>query len=81
MKRASRSLTVYKRNLPAKRTGSMSIGVIIGIIVIGIIIYIFLKSKTSSTAGQYKNLETWNVSYNPDGLPTKIEIHREATRT
>ena len=76
----TRSLVKYSRNLPAKRTGSMSIGVIIGIIVIGIIIYIFLKSKTSSAASQYKNLETWNVSYNPDGLPTKIEIHREATR-
>jgi len=27
---------------------------------------------------QYSNKEAWDVTYNDDGLPTKIVIHREA---
>lgn len=75
----NKSLVRYKRNLPAR--SSMSIGTIVGIAVIALIIYLILKRKSGSIAGQYKNLETWNVTYSQDGLPTKIEIHREATRT
>jgi len=76
----TRAVTRYKRNIPAE-TSSMSIGTIAIIAIIALVIYFIWKKKTSSTAGQYKNLESWNVTYNQDGLPTKIEIHRDATRT
>ena len=76
----SKSLVKYQRNLPA-RSSSISTGTIVGIIVIGVIIWFLLRRKPGPIAGQYHNAETWSVSYNEDGLPTKIEIHREATRT
>jgi len=28
----------------------------------------------------YKNLETWDIEWNADGLPAKVSIHREAKR-
>jgi len=28
----------------------------------------------------YANEESWEITWNPDGLPTKIEVHRNATR-
>lgn len=38
-------------------------------------------SNAAKPAGTYRNTESWNVSYNEDGLPTKIEIHRDAVRS
>lgn len=32
-------------------------------------------------AGLYKNAETWEITWSPDGFPTKVVIHRNATRT
>ena len=74
-----RSLVKYQRNLPAKRGTGMSIGTIITIVIIGIVIYFILRNRASPT-GKYLNEETWDVQYSPDGLPTKIVIHREAVR-
>ena len=83
MRRSSGNLVKYKRNLPIGRPSSSSfpIGIVILVMVIGVIIYCISKNKSGSTTGQYKNLETWDIQYSPDGLPTKISIHREAKRT
>ncbi len=34
--------------------------------------------KGVAAPSQYSNLEQWSVQYNEDGLPTVIEIHRDA---
>ena len=78
-----------RRTIPIRSNPSTSIvnsdnsGAILAVIVIGIILYFILQQRNGTTAGpgKYNNLESWNVSYNADGLPTKIEIHREATRS
>ncbi len=80
MKISNKSLTIRK-SVPAKRkASSMSIGTIITIIVIGLVIYFVFKNRAGSTAGEYKNLETWDISYDKDGLPIRISIKRDAKR-
>lgn len=32
-------------------------------------------------AGRYKNAEEWEITWNKDFLPTKLVIHRDATRS
>ena len=29
----------------------------------------------------YNNEESWDITWNPDGLPEKIVVHRNATKT
>lgn len=29
----------------------------------------------------YANEESWEITWSPDGLPTKIVVHRNATKT
>ena len=54
---------------------------IAGIAILVILLQQKSKSATAGTAGQYKNLEEWSISYNEDGLPVKIVVHRNASRT
>lgn len=52
------------------------------VVLIGAVIWYLVKNKNgAAAAGQYLNEESWDVAYNNDGLPTKITIHRNATRT
>jgi len=37
--------------------------------------------KQAKVARQYVNKEEWSISYDDDGLPTKVVISREATET
>jgi hypothetical protein len=30
---------------------------------------------------QYTNEETWDIEWNPDGLPSRVTIHRNAHQT
>ena len=69
-----RSLVRY--NPSTKVSGTT---ILIGIALVGLIIWLIVRSK-QPTAGQYLNKESWDISYNEDGLPTKITIHRDATR-
>lgn len=32
-------------------------------------------------AGAYTNAEEWEITWSPEGLPTKVVIHRNATRS
>jgi len=52
-------------------------GGIVIILIIAVIIYFLTKNRQ---VGTYKNEEAWDVSYNADGMPTKIVIHRNAIR-
>ena len=61
-------------------TPAPSAGLIIGLIVVGLLIW-YLMKKNSQPAGQYLNEEKWDVKYSEDGLPTSITIHRNATRS
>ena len=70
----NRSLAKY--NPPAKISGTT---LLIGAVLIGLLIW-FIKSK-SAQAGSYNNKEEWQVTYDEDGLPTKIIITRNAVRT
>ena len=38
-------------------------------------------SKGPSGGHRYKNAETWNITWNSDGLPSKVTIERDATQT
>ena len=71
-----KSLVKYQRNLPAKTSG---VTLLIGVVIVGLILWFILKGKTTQ-ASTYNNVESWDVAYNEDGLPTKITIHREAVR-
>ena len=59
---------------------SMSSGLIIGLIIVGLLIWYLMKRK-AQPAGQYLNEEKWDISYNVDGLPTTVTIHRDARRS
>ena len=79
------SLVKYKRNLPIGTTETSEtspLSWLLGLALVGLIIWLFVKNKSQSSgiAGTYSNKEEWDVSYNEDGLPTKITIHRDATR-
>lgn len=57
------------------------------ILILGLLILAFwlinrnkTATPTQAIAGTYKNEEAWDVQYNSDGLPTKIVVHRNATR-
>ena len=67
---------VRRSNPPAKISGTT---LIIGLVLVGLIIWLVVRNK-QPTAGQYLNKESWDISYNEDGLPTKITINRDATR-
>lgn len=30
--------------------------------------------------GSYTNAESWDITWSPEGLPLKIEVHRDARR-
>ena len=78
----NRSLTRRRRNLPAK--GISGTTLLLGALVIGLIIWFLLKKQGSVSQGgigQYSNKEEWNVSYDKDGLPTRIIITRDARRS
>lgn len=36
--------------------------------------------KALVPSATYANVESWEIEWSPDGLPTKIEVHRNATR-
>ncbi len=78
----SKSLVQYRRNVPVKRAkGNSSLGwVIVAVVLTGIVVYLLVRKKTS-IGTQYKNEESWDISYSVDGLPTKIVIHRDARQT
>jgi len=48
----------------------------------GLALLLFLLNRKSQlpVAGTYRNSEEWEVSYNSEGLPTKISVHRDAKR-
>jgi len=71
--RKSKALTVRRTSL--SRTNPATL---IGILIIGLLLWFILKNK--KTAVQYLNGESWDITYNADGLPTKIAIHRNAVR-
>ena len=83
----SRSLTRYERRLTARRNPPRSqlgsLLPVLVVLVIGIVAYFIWKNYKKSPVGigSYKNEESWDVSYNEDGMPTKIVVHRNAVRT
>lgn len=67
-----------------------------GLIVFGgILAFLFTRNRGASgttgsqslpntkplPAGEYNNAEEWDVSYDKDGMPTKVTIHRHAVRS
>ncbi len=52
--------------------------IVVGLALIGLLVYFLLRNPQSTS--EYKNLESWDVQYNVDGLPTKITIHRDAVK-
>jgi len=81
----SKALVSRKNNL-VRKSNPLSVGMsdktllIIGaVLVIGLILWFVIKRRQTPVA-QYQNEESWEVSYNSDGMPTKIVIHRDATQ-
>jgi len=43
---------------------------------------IAIPQPAQETEGhRYRNNETWDIEWNPDGLPAKVTIHRDAVQT
>ena len=38
------------------------------------------SGKALAPSATYANEESWEIEWSPDGLPIKIEVHRNATR-
>ena len=74
-----RNRSLVKRNTTLAGP-KISLGTIAIIALVGFVVYLLWKSRSSS-AGNYRNEESWGVEYNEDGLPTKITIHRDAKRS
>ena len=68
-----KSLTKYKRNLPVSGTTL----ILVGVAVIGLIIWFIVKSKS---VAQYQNIERWEIIRNEKGFATGITVHRNATQ-
>ncbi len=75
----NKSVVKYRRHLPAK-SGFGGQELLILVLLAGVIIWVLTKQRTPTPIGQYSNKEEWSVSYNSDGLPTRIVIHRDAKR-
>lgn len=83
MKR-SRSLVKYRNPGSPSSTGSTGLQVSGTTVVIGlalIILLIWFMTRNKAAAGSYQNAETWEITWSPDGLPTKVTIHRDARRS
>jgi hypothetical protein len=39
------------------------------------------RSEEESGGKRYRNNETWEIEWTPDGLPGKVTIHRDARQT
>lgn len=68
-----KSLAIYKGNLLNKTSGT---SILIGIIVIGIIIW-FMKGRTT----QYQNTERWEIKRNEQGFAIEVIVHRDAKQS
>ena len=77
--RTNRSLA--RRNVAVSNPAGISLGTIAIVVLVGLVIYLLWKSKSTAGAGSYKNTESWEVTYSDEGLPTKITIHRDAKRS
>ena len=72
-----KALTKYKRSAPISKSSNLNW--VIGLALVGLVVWFLLKNKGAST--QYLNKEEWDISYDENGLPTKITIHRDARRS
>jgi len=47
-----------------------------------IVLFLVFKRKATvvTPATTYENCEEWDITYNTDGLPTKVVVHREAAQ-
>lgn len=64
---------------------------LVGLGILGFLFFKLMKKKSNSqplvrrpailAAGNYVNAEEWDITWNKEGLPTKVVIHRNATRT
>lgn len=80
----TRAVTRYRRSPPAKRSSTLARSsnfttlLVIGAIIL--IAYLLLQSRQAG-AGQYNNIETWDIKWDEKTmLPTSVSVHREATR-
>lgn len=71
----TKALTKYRGSSLA----TPSAGTLILIIILAFIIWQVMKNR--QTVGSYRNAEAWEISYNSDGMPTRVIIHRDAKRT
>ena len=60
--------------------------IVLGLAVVAAVAVFALSRRGSQPvmlppATSYNNLETWEISWNADGLPERVEIHREAKQT
>ena len=67
----TKALAIRKPQLP------QGMGLIVVAGLVALVVWLLMRQK-QPIAGTYKNAETWDIAYSPDGLPTKITIHRDA---
>jgi hypothetical protein len=39
------------------------------------------RREDEAIGKRYRNSETWNIQWSDDGMPIKVEIHRDAVQT
>jgi len=80
----SKEMVRYKSKVPVKYNPTISsTTLLLGLAVVGLLVWFLLKGRTGAQvpAGNYSNLESWDVQWSDDGLPLKITIHRDAKRS
>ena len=78
---ANRSVAVRRTSPTGILTQKKSSDVMMIALVLAAMLIVYFIMKNKGIAGQYANEETWDMSYNSDGLPTSITIHRKAERS
>ena len=54
--------------------------IILGILgLVGMFLFMMMRQPSAQAAPMsYNNAETWDISWNQDGLPEKVVVHRNA---
>ena len=74
----SRALAIRDTRSRAVARSSKGISTTTILLIAGVALLLYLILKNKPVAAQYLNKEEWSVEYSPDGLTTKIVIHRDA---
>ena len=69
----TKALAIRRPQLP------QGMGLIVVVGLVALVVWLLMRQKPiAQPLGTYLNKEEWDISYDKEGLPTKITIHRDA---